>query len=260
MDKPLIWCWGSFSAQVWMAVNCHKCKQAAPHQGDSWCLACCAHEALGKELAEAWGTAGSRAIASDLLVSSLRQIRAVRRLGLAGAGSSRASAGAQAGVSRTPAGSERPPEPLGPPPSHTVKAEPPSEEESEDAEESSEEEGAPAATAKSSARERSPILRQRSSTDVRGRGAGGEVSADDRGERQKEDKEKYGKKERKRERSEKRPRENQKKEHKKDSKRKRKSHRGGAKHQRLYRANEDPYRRFHHKRAEGFWDEHHSSF
>ena len=243
-----------------MAASCHKCKQATPHQGDSWCLACCAHEALGKELAETWGSVGSRAVAADLLVSGLRQIRAVRRLGLAGAGSGRASAGAQAGVSRTPAGSARPPEPLGPPPSQGVKAEPPSEEESEEAEESSEEEGAPAATAKSQARDRSPILRQRSSTDVRGRRAGGEPAAEDRGEREREDKDKYGKKEKRRERSEKRPRDQQRKDQKKESKKRRKSHRGGAKHQRLYRANEDPYRSFHHKRAEGFWDEHHSSF
>ena len=243
-----------------MAVNCHKCKQASPHQGDSWCLACCAHEALGKELAEVWGTAGSRAIASDILVSGLRQIRAARRLGLAGAGSGRASVSAQAGVSRTPAGAERPPEPAGPPPGQSVKAEVASEEESGEFEESSEEEGAPAATPKSSARDRSPILRQRSTTEVRERGGEGGPSTDSKGRRSLVEEEEREKKDRKRGRSEKEPRERHHKEHKKEHKKRKKTHRGGTKHQRLYRANSDPYRRFHHKRAEGYWDEHHLSF
>lgn len=35
----------------------------------------------------------------------------------------------------------------------------------------------------------------------------------------------------------------------------RKSHRGGAKHQRLYRAAEDPFKRFHQQRPEGYWDQ-----
>lgn len=242
-----------------MAASCHKCKQAEPHQGDSWCVACCAHEALGKELAENWGSSGSRSIAADILVSGLRQTRAARRLGLAGAGSGRASAGAQAGVSRTPAGPVRPPEPVGPPPGRSVKSELASEEESEEGEESSEEETAPAASAKSLVKERSPIARHRSAGSQRDRGEGGAARAEHRDKHHRGEEERSSRKERKEDRGEKRPREEREKDSKKDKKRK-KHHRGGAKHQRLYRANTDPFRRFHHKRAEGYWDEHHASF
>lgn len=247
-----------------MAASCHKCRQATPHQGDSWCVACCAHEALAKELAENWGSVGSRAIASDILVSGLRQIRAVRRLGLAGAGGNRALA-AQAGVSRTPAeASIRPPEPLLPPSGAAVKAEVPSEEESEDQEESSEEEApAPAAAAKSLARERSPILRSRGSGDRRERGGEGAPAVEPKEKRPREDERRSEKRDRRSEKEE-RHRERDHKDHRKDSereyKKKKRSKRGGAKHQRLYRANLDPYKRFHHRRAEGYWDEHHTSF
>lgn len=240
-------------------VTCQKCKQAAPHQGDSWCLACCAHEALGKELSENWGTAGSRSIAADIIVSGLRQVRASRRLGLAGAGSGRASAGPH-GISRPGAGTLRPAEPVGPPPGQNVKAELASEEESEEGEESSEEEGVPAATPKVLPRERSPIARQRSATGHRDREQGRDHRGDSQGRHKREEEDRTERKEKKGDRGEKRPREEREKDTKRDQKKRKRHHRGGSKHQRLYRANADPYRRFHHKRAEGYWDEHHASF
>lgn len=67
-------------------MSCNKCRQAARHQSDSWCLGCAAWEQVGAELSSSWNSPGARLIATDLLVSTLRQIRAVRRLGQAGAG------------------------------------------------------------------------------------------------------------------------------------------------------------------------------
>ena len=105
-----------------MATRCNKCGQADPHQSDSWCLACSALEAIDSELRSGWGTAGTRALATDLLASAVRQIRAARRLGLAGAGKGRA---------RTPDGADRgraskgqPREEVPPPPPVPEKAAP----------------------------------------------------------------------------------------------------------------------------------------
>eukprot|EP00435_Cladocopium_sp_Y103_P015337 s2746_g3.t1 len=69
-----------------MSDRCHKCRQADPYLGDSWCLACSAVEEVAGELRSAWGSAGSRSVATDILVSATRSIRALRRLGLAGGG------------------------------------------------------------------------------------------------------------------------------------------------------------------------------
>ena len=86
---------GSILAQGWMTTDrCNKCRQWEPHLGDSWCLGCSAVEALNGERA-GWGIGGSRQVAHDILTSAVRQLRALRRLGLAtgaaqGAGSRRA--------------------------------------------------------------------------------------------------------------------------------------------------------------------------
>ena len=76
-----------------MAVRCNKCGQDSPHLSDSWCLSCAAVEALAGDVRCAWGISGwhtSRAVATDIITSSVRQVRAIRRLGLAGAGRARA--------------------------------------------------------------------------------------------------------------------------------------------------------------------------
>ena len=78
---------------------CAKCKQVPSAEGDSWCSGCSAWEFIGREISATWDVAGARLLASDLLVSSARQIKALRSLssGIArepiatGAGSSRAS-------------------------------------------------------------------------------------------------------------------------------------------------------------------------
>eukprot|EP00435_Cladocopium_sp_Y103_P035000 s165_g9.t1 len=57
-------------------ARCNKCGQADAEGGDSWCLACSAVEHITGELKSGWGTPGSRAICTDLLVSCTRQVPA----------------------------------------------------------------------------------------------------------------------------------------------------------------------------------------
>ena len=57
---------------------CAKCHRAAPSTGDTWCLGCSGWEALGSELSFTWGHPGLRAIATDIVVSAVRQGRALR--------------------------------------------------------------------------------------------------------------------------------------------------------------------------------------
>ena len=58
----------------------------SPTKGISQCLGCSAVEALGEKLKEGWGSAGTRVLAEDLIRSCVRQVRGLRRLGIAGAG------------------------------------------------------------------------------------------------------------------------------------------------------------------------------
>jgi hypothetical protein len=102
--------------------RCNKCGQGDPHLSDSWCLACTSLEALNGELRLAWGSPGTRILATDLLVSSVRQVRALRRLGIAGAGRIRASSpaaavpGRAASVAPNKEASQAPPDPPSAPP------------------------------------------------------------------------------------------------------------------------------------------------
>ena len=78
---------------------CAKCKQVASAEGDSWCSGCSAWEFIGREISATWDLPGARLLASDLLVSCARQIKALRSLSsgisrepvASGAGSGRAS-------------------------------------------------------------------------------------------------------------------------------------------------------------------------
>ena len=60
-----------------MAV-CARCRRVSPSSGDTWCLACSAWEAIGNELSFSWCHPGLRAVATDLVVSAVRQVRALR--------------------------------------------------------------------------------------------------------------------------------------------------------------------------------------
>ena len=59
-------------------MQCHKCRQAPPAEGDTWCLSCAGWEALGRELCSPWPAEGARKLAADLVVSCTRQVRGLR--------------------------------------------------------------------------------------------------------------------------------------------------------------------------------------
>lgn len=61
-------------------MRCRKCHQAPPAEGDSWCISCSAAEALTRQLASQWPSAGARTLAEDLCLSTVRQIRFLRNL------------------------------------------------------------------------------------------------------------------------------------------------------------------------------------
>ena len=269
-----------------MAGLCNKCGQTQPHLSDSWCLACAAHEALGAEIKSYWGQPGSRSIATDILCSSLRQIRALRRFGVAVA----ASAGStpQEGASLHPRGKTSGAEPresgsapvLKPAPN--VKEEESQESESESSEteaapekrdpgEKAEEETAHRTTAaKSKAKsDRSPVPRRRhedrgKSEDTKDERSKRSRSSGKSRERKKQhfaeeprpsrDHWRHPESDRKKSRSRKRS-----KAEKKERKRFRPGHRGGSRHQKFERGLEDPYRRFHLPHPGAFWDGQHAS-
>lgn len=278
-----------------MALTCQKCRQAVPHESDSWCLGCSAAEALTAELRNSWGSQGSRALATDLVVSGLRQVRALRRLGLA-AGSGRAVRGQDAAEGReTPRGSLPPPEPAvgprsslrsggqgDPPAPAEVKREELEEEESE-SEASAEESPCTGAFPKSKAE---PLPRRRTSEGGRTEPGVEEASsrigrredasdpahkqakeeARGRGDRQRGESLNRREAEVARDRKDKKERSRSRKrksstgghhQHRGEpgQRKKKRSHRAGSKHQRLYRAAENPYKRFHHRRPDGYWDQ-----
>lgn len=93
------------------ARSCTKCKSATAAEGDSWCTGCTSWEFIGRELGGSWDSAGARLLANDLVVTTARQIRALRSLS---AGLARQGAGEpRAGTGRAPGG---PREPSQPPP------------------------------------------------------------------------------------------------------------------------------------------------
>ena len=263
-----------------MSLRCTKCHQSPPHQGDSWCLSCSAHEALGAELQQAWGYPASRQIACDILVSGLRQIRALRRFGLAGRGGgaeSRASATEGAGLDRAsrarsnlPGPKPAPSVPRGPP---QVKKEESEEEGSEsEASESGEEEKdeAPAAAAKVkpdhessrtrlrsvAAGSRSEAPRDSEKVEKRDRSLhpksrGAERSRSRRGHKEREEKHRSRREDKERDKKDRSARK---------EKRQRYGHRGGSKHQKFGKAAEDPYRRFHYRAPDHVWDEARDNF
>ena len=271
-------------------ARCNKCHQAEPHQGDSWCLACSGVEALSEELKAGWGTPGTRVLAADLVRSCVRQVRALRRLGIAGAGRVRAASPQPAGSGRVGAVPKAPPPPPPPAPaapasereaSRTREAGPSRDrevkkeaehhssdysegEESEDVAEDKpvEHEGdtrapdsaglKPAPKPRPDNREEIPRRRPEDRS-------GHRQGADPRRDPYREEDERYedrASQGRRRDRS--RSRHHRRHHQKGDGrgqKRKKRKHRAGSKHQRLYRAAEQPFRRFHHRQRGDFWDE-----
>ena len=239
-----------------MPPPCNRCRQCPPAEGDSWCLGCTGWEALGRDLAGTWDSAGCRSIAADLVISCVRQVRALRSLG---AGLSRApSRGGGAGTYREPlaggnrARSEAPattPKSAGahpreslprrrsdPPPPPPIKSE-----------ESDHEEGEEEETEEEVGEEEVPISSHRALPDGHrpppepegpppGRARESKAPADrDRAGRRERHSDRHSRGERDRDRT-------------RSGKR-----RAGRKHQRLYRLAEDPSLRVHRKPGEDFW-------
>ena len=241
-----------------MPPPCNRCRQSQAAEGDSWCLACTGWEALGRDLAGTWDSPGCRAVASDLVVSCVRQIRALRNLG---AGLSRASslpvagggpplpAGRDRGRSAVPAVTAKsvasPRRPSLPrlrtseaPPPPTVKSEDTrdeehQEEESEEEDEAEEDEAAGEVRRSDGGHRRPPepegSPRRRGGT---GGGLAGSTRANSRDRRH--SREERGQRDRDRTRSGRR--------------------RGGRKHQRLYRCASNPELRVHRKPPNSYWD------
>ena len=64
-----------------MSVKCNKCKTSPRFGQDTWCIGCGAWEAIGRELTASWGQhAGLRRIADDIILSCARETRALRGL------------------------------------------------------------------------------------------------------------------------------------------------------------------------------------
>ena len=283
-----------------MSGMCNKCGQGEPHLGDTWCLGCSALEALSGELRQAWGQAGTRVLACDLLASSVRHVRALRRLGIAGAGRVRASSPVGAAPERAP--TVVPPRVPTPPRVEPAEAAPPApvesvkkeaeEESSEytDAEESGDEQPAEEkddketathsglkAAPKSAPRPREESARPDHREDLPRRRPEDRRASDNRSSGHQGSERGSGRREadtyrapsRDRPRRRSRPRRDKYEEHhyrgdrrahyetgeKKGKKRKKRhNHRGGSKHQKHYKAAEDPFRRFHYKPPDQFWD------
>lgn len=123
-------------------MSCNKCKQAPPQPGDSWCLACSGWEALGVELGGKWGNPALRALAEEVVVGAVRQVRGLRRVACliaASAGSGRAEERSDLPSLTTAAkSSARPPLPRNPPPAPKEEREESDEQEEEEEEESEE--------------------------------------------------------------------------------------------------------------------------
>lgn len=258
-----------------MPLVCNKCGSAPPFGGDSWCLGCSCHEQLSLELKGAWGSQGSRAIATDLIASCLRQVRALRRLGI-GAGS----------------GAAKPPEPPGPPPvlreaaversaskavSHRDRREggPPEvkkeveddEDHSQESYESEEEEdekrsekattpkakAGPSGSAEVRHRDDGSERGSRRHHDHRARDSSGVRRGADTGRSRSP----ISREELPRRRSRTGRHHTRGSEQGHRRRRFRPGHRGGSRHQKFGRAQTDPYRRFHHQQPDSFWDQDH---
>eukprot|EP00438_Fugacium_kawagutii_P027134 Skav225197 [mRNA] locus=scaffold3065:266037:266804:+ [translate_table: standard] len=252
-----------------MPPLCNKCKRGEAYQSDSWCLGCSAHEQLLAELRDQWGAGGTRAIATDLLVSTLRQVRALRRLGLAvRAGESRASTpaappadSAPCGSGRAPSGAEKKsPAPSPKPEVKKEAAEQSSEEESYEEEDEEEEVDTHPTTAPKA---KATPGKEGSTGEHPHRDHGRDRSERDEGaaRRRSRSVRPYRREELPRLRSrDRRDHHGHRHSHREDrpkKKRVRVGHRGGSKHQRTRRAEEDPYRRFHSRRPGSFWDQDH---
>ena len=62
-------------------LACNKCRTGLRASGDSWCWGCRALESAQLELGRRWSNQGARALAEEILLSAVRQVRALGALG-----------------------------------------------------------------------------------------------------------------------------------------------------------------------------------
>ena len=103
-----------------LLVLCNKCKQAKPYKNDTWCLACTAWEQLEAELGSSWYNPALRHAATEVVVSAVKQARAMRNISssLRSAGDSRGAGGSGSAPARRSGTVPKalPPPPPPPPP------------------------------------------------------------------------------------------------------------------------------------------------
>lgn len=212
-------------------MSCHKCKQAPPQVGDSWCLACSGWEALGVELGGRWGNPALRALAEEAVVGAVRQVRGLRKLAnslSAAAGSGRASVVPEAAGTSTTAKATppRPPLPRNPPPLPKQEVA-----ESEDVEEEEEESEGSDRREREEPEAATPVRRERGSerpvTPIRS--TGDHLPERDRSRRRGSGRDHRGHHSSRR-------------------------HRGGRKHKRLARGLTDPSLPLHRSTPGSYWD------
>ena len=223
---------------------CAKCKSTSPALGDTWCTGCSAWEFLGRELSGSWDSSGARILANDLVVATARQVRALRSLsaGLVRDTEHSRPAGENRAVrvesspntidTRETLPRRRSAEGAPPPPVAKEEDEDTLEEQVESEEE---EEATPPP---------SPTLRPIS--------GGSRRPPEPEGPPPKRHREEHSSRGSGRREPERRDSERH---HKSDHKRTRRSgHRGGRRHQRLYRAAQDPNIPLHRKPGAAFWE------
>ena len=206
---------------------CNKCKRTPCEEGDSWCLGCSAWEALGQELGASWGSAALRVVASDVVVHAVKTVRSLRQV------SSSLTSASSAGISRDlKTTTAKAPAPKPPLPRREGKGVTEVKKELDDEEyefysEESEEE-------KDKGSQRPPEPAHPPSAAAR-TGSSGHRDHRQEDRRSQEKGEHHRDRERTR-------------------KRKRTSKRSGRKHQRQYRALEDPNVRLHRSKPGTYWD------
>ena len=232
---------------------CNKCHQAAPREGDTWCIPCSAWESVAVGLGGKWVAGGLREAAAEAVVGTARLVRSLRNLDAGLVAQSKALAAKPRGAKELPAEvkSERPRSPLARARSSSVVVRPPAPEEDSDytyvEEESEEEEEV----------DKRPLEDPKKDLD-KGRLKPPEPKDPPKIKKEIKDTEKESAKRKHPEDRE--PGHCGRRDGRGDrnpagSNRRRRKHRGGRKHKRLHRAVTDPGARLHRSLPQEFWDQ-----
>ena len=232
---------------------CNKCHQAAPREGDTWCIPCSAWESVAVGLGGKWVAGGLREAAAEAVVGTARLVRSLRNLDVGLVAQSKALAAKPREAKEHPpeVKSERPRSPLARARSSSAFAPPVAREEESDytyVEEESEEEEAV---------DKGP-LEERKKEPEKGRLRPPEpkdppkVKKEEKNTEQESAKRKHPSE---RETAHRGRRDGRGERNPAGSNRRRKRHRGGRKHKRLHRAITVPGTRLHRSLPQEFWDQ-----